>query len=197
MPSRTGGCPGFARDVVEILNCRPLSAFVPWIFGYGSLMWDPFFPYLRRERAVLPGYHRAFVTSFVRIWGRPDAPCVVLGLEQGGACEGVAYEVERERTPEIEDRLQAFEGEAFEVTRRTVLLNDLEVESTVALNRLSHQDYLGGLTEAERVTMVLHARGPKESCLDYVRKTAESLARLGVEDRGVLQFLGQIERAER
>ena len=197
MPSRPGGCPGFACVVVGSLNRRPLSALVPWIFGYGSLMWDPFFPYLRRERAVLPSYHRAFVTSFVRVWGRPDAPCVVLGLEQGGACEGVAYEVERERVPGIEDKLQAFEGEAFEVTRRTVLMNEIEVEAIVALNRPSHQDYLGGLTEAERVAMVLHARGPKESCLDYVRKTAESLTRLGIEDLGVLQFLGQVERAER
>ncbi|MEE9164230.1 MAG: gamma-glutamylcyclotransferase [Thermoplasmata archaeon] len=170
---------------------------MPWIFGYGSLMWDPFFSYLRRESAVLPGYHRAFVTSFVRVWGQPDAPCVVLGLEPGGACEGVVYEVERDRAPGIEDELRAFEGEAFEVTRRTVLVGDEEVKATVALNRPSHQDYLGRLTEAKRVVMVLRARGPKESCLDYVRKTAESLTRLGIEDLGVLQFLSRVEQAEK
>ncbi len=197
MPSRHESCPGCARAVVGSLNGRLLSALMPWIFGYGSLLWDPFFSYLRRESAVLPGYHRAFVTSFVRVWGRSDAPCVVLGLERGGACEGVAYEVESERAPGIEDKLRAFEGEAFEVTQRTVLMNEEEVEATVALNRPFHRDYLGGVTEAERVAMVLHARGPKESCLDYVRKTAESLTRLGIEDRGVLQFLGRVERAER
>ncbi len=168
---------------------------MPWIFGYGSLMWDPFFPYLRRERAVLPGYHRAFVMAFARTWGRPDAPCVVLGLEQGGTCEGVAYEVETGRLPVIEEHLRAFEGEAFEVTRTRVLLEEEEVEATVALSRPSHPDYLGGIPEATRATMVLHARGPDASCLEYVRKSAESLERWGIEDRGVLQFLRQVEKA--
>ena len=160
-------------------------------------MWDPFFPYLRREKAVLPGYHRAFVMSFARVWGRPDAPCAVLGLELGGACEGVAYGVETKGLPGIEEKLQAFEGEAFQVTRRTVLVDDEEVKATVALNRPSHQDYLGRLSETERVAMVVHARGPKESCLDYVRKTAESFTRLGIEDQGVLRFLERVEQAER
>jgi cation transport protein ChaC len=168
---------------------------VPWIFGYGSLMWDPFFPYLRRERAVLPGYHRAFVMAFARTWGRSDAPCVVLGLEQGGTCEGVAYEVETGRLPVIEEQLRAFEGEAFEVTRTRILLEDEEVEATVALSRPSHPDYLGGIPEATRAMMVHHARGTDASCLEYVRKSAESLGRWGIEDRGVLQFLRQVERA--
>ena len=166
---------------------------MPWIFGYGSLMWDPFFPYLRQERAVLRGYHRAFITSFVRIWGRPDAPCAVLGLEPGGICEGVAYEVESGRLSDIEEQLRAFEGEAFKLTRTRVLVEDEEVEATVALSRPSHSDYLGRLPLAERVAMARLARGPGGTCLEYVEKTAAALEGLGIEDVRVRTFLERLQ----
>ncbi len=158
-------------------------------------MWDPFFPYLRQERAILRGYHRAFVTSFGRIWGRPDAPCAVLGLEPGGICEGVAYEVEAGRLSEIQEQLRAFEGEAFRLTRTRVLVEDEEVEATVALSRPSHSDYLGRLPAVERASMVALAEGPGGTCLDYLRKTAEALARLEIRDRHVLAFLRLVEAA--
>ncbi|MFQ5918786.1 MAG: gamma-glutamylcyclotransferase [Thermoplasmata archaeon] len=170
---------------------------MPWIFGYGSLMWDPFFPYLRWERAVLPGYHRAFVMSFGRVWGSPGAPCVVLGLEIGGSCDGVAYEIEEGRKPEIEEELHSFEGEAFEIKTRTVRLAEEEIEAMVALNRPSHPDYLGHIPESERIGMVLRAQGPQESCLSYARRTAEALERLGILDRGVVRFVHQLEQARR
>jgi cation transport protein ChaC len=168
---------------------------VSWIFGYGSLMWDPFFPYIRRERAVLPGYHRAFVMAFARVWGRPETPCVVLGLEPGGRCEGVAYEVEVGELQSIEERLRIFEGEAFELTRTQVFMGNQGIEATVALSKPSHQDYLGRTPDATRAAMVIQARGPDASCLEYVRETAKSLERFGIEDRRVLQFLAQVEGA--
>jgi cation transport protein ChaC len=158
-------------------------------------MWDPFFPSLRRDRAILPGYHRAFVTSFSRVWGRPDSPCVVLGLEEGGSCEGVAYQVETEQVAGIEEELQAFEGAAFEVTRRTVLINREEVEAILALNRRPHPDYLDHVSETERVGMVLRSRGPDGSCLSYALKTARALKQLGIRDPGVERFVGQLELA--
>lgn len=168
---------------------------MPWIFGYGSLMWDPFFPYIRRERAMLPGYHRAFVMAFTRVWGRLEAPCVVLGLEPGGTCEGVAYEVAADKLRSIEEQLRAFEGEAFEVTRTRVIVEDQEAEATVALSRPSHEDYIGRVPEATRVASVLKARGAAGSCLEYVQDTAHALERLGIEDVGVLHFLDEVERA--
>lgn len=160
-------------------------------------MWEPLFPYLRREKAVLPGYHRAFVVSFARVWGRSEAPCAVLGLERGGNCEGVAYEVESERLPRIEEELRAFEGDAFEVSRRKILVPEGEVEASVALSKPSHPDYLGRLPSADRVAMVLRAHGPQDSCLDYVKMTAESLQRLGIEDLEVLNFLRSVKKAGR
>ena len=170
---------------------------MPFVFGYGSLMWDPSFPYLRRERAVLPGYHRAFVMAFRRVWGSPEAPCAVLGLEPGGTCEGAAYEIEVEREAAILAALAAFEGEAFELRRLPVRMAGEEVEATVAVNRRDAGDYIGGLPPEARARMVVEAAGPTAPCREYVRRTAEALEALGIDDPGVRAFLARVEAADR
>ena len=64
-----------------------------WIFGYGSLMWSPGIPYVQWAPALVFGYHRALCIYSSRWRGTPERPGLVLGLDRGGACRGIAFRV--------------------------------------------------------------------------------------------------------
>ena len=68
-----------------------------WIFAYGSLMWNPGFAHAERQPALLHGWHRSFCVYSHRYRGTPDRPGLVLGLDRGGSCRGVAYRVAQEK----------------------------------------------------------------------------------------------------
>ena len=71
-----------------------------WVFGYGSLMWRPGFAYEEAQRARLVGYRRCFCIYSVHHRGSPERPGLVLGLDRGGACEGIAYRIAAPRADE-------------------------------------------------------------------------------------------------
>lgn len=75
-------------DYVPVAEGEPL-----WVFGYGSLMWNPGFPYETSEPALLQGYHRRFCVYSFHYRGTPEQPGLVLGLDRGGSCRGIAFRV--------------------------------------------------------------------------------------------------------
>ena len=84
-----------SRDASGDTEIEPglVQAHELWVFAYGSLMWRPGFPHLESCRARLDGYHRAFCISSTHHRGNAKRPGLVLGLDRGGACEGVVYRV--------------------------------------------------------------------------------------------------------
>src|SRR6201990_1189723 len=98
-----------------------------WVFGYGSLMWRPGFDFLERVPARLIGEHRALcVYSFVHR-GTPEQPGLVLGLDRGGACRGIAFRVAEKNRADVVAYLRAREQVTSvyrEVMRSVWLEND-------------------------------------------------------------------------
>ncbi len=121
-----------------------------WVFGYGSLMWRPGFAYLERVPARLVGLHRALcVFSFVHR-GTPERPGLVLGLDRGGMCRGIAYRVAATKRAETIGYLRAREQvtTVYLETMRQIELEDRSRRRVRALCYVvdrSHVQYAGRL----------------------------------------------------
>ena len=79
----------FAKSVSGIVDSHPERPI--WVFGYGSLLWNPGFDFLDRRHATLRGWHRAFCMEINRFRGSPEQPGLMLALEQGGCCKGEVF----------------------------------------------------------------------------------------------------------
>lgn len=156
-----------------------------WVFGYGSLMWRPGFPYLERRDAHLHGYHRALcVISHVHR-GTPDRPGLVLGLDRGGRCHGVAFRVGQDEAPATVRYLREREQvTAVYLERRIpVRLDDGQrVEALAYVVDRAHPQYAGDLPDDEILRLVRQGRGVSGANPDYVRSTHDHLLAMGVVD---------------
>ena len=158
-----------------------------WVFGYGSLIWRPGFEHLQRVPARLIGAHRALcVYSFVHR-GTPERPGLVLGLDHGGMCRGIAYRVAAARRAETLAYLRARE----QVTKvyiervRPVVMDHSEerVQAVCYLVDRSHAQYAGRLSLTEQLHLVRHGHGKSGQNRDYVLATVQALEAMGCRDR--------------
>jgi cation transport protein ChaC len=166
-----------------------------WVFGYGSLIWRPGFEFAERVPARLIGMHRALcVYSFVHR-GTPEKPGLVLGLDRGGACRGVAYRVEtasREETLAYLREREQTTSVYVETHHRIMLMTQpqRQVRALVYCVDRGHVQYAGRLSLDTQVHLVRHGHGRSGNNRDYVLSTVEALEALGCRDRD-LHLLAQ------
>src|SRR5213082_4062076 len=118
-----------------------------WVFAYGSLMWRPDFPFIERVEARLIGAHRALcVYSFVHR-GTPERPGLVLGLDRGGSCRGIAYRLPEEGLGAAIDRIWAREmaGEVYRMRPVSVTTPQGGLAAYAFVVRRDRPDYAGRL----------------------------------------------------
>ena len=159
-----------------------------WVFGYGSLMWNPGFDFVERVPARLIGLHRALcVYSFVHR-GTPERPGLVLGLDRGGTCRGLAYRTsakDREATVAyLREREQV--TAVYRETIRPVLLDGdagRRVQALCFVVDRSHPQYAGELDLASQLHYVRQGHGRSGANRDYVLATVKELEALGFRDR--------------
>ncbi len=170
-----------------------------WVFGYGSLIWNPGFNFLRSEKALLRGAHRALSVYSFRHRGTPELPGLVFGLSRGGSCLGVAFEVDEAIWPETFDYLQAREqdrGVYREAWRNVELAGGETVSALAYLVNEQHPQYAGRLDLAEEVRLIARSTGESGRNTDYVRNTARHLLSLGIRDKHLLAIVDALDGNE-
>jgi glutathione-specific gamma-glutamylcyclotransferase len=156
-----------------------------WVFGYGSLMWRPGFRYVERSRAQLYGYYRSLCIFSHVHRGTPDAPGLVLGLDRGGRCRGIAFRIAGEDEAATIAYLRAREqitGVYLERHVRVQLEDGPRVRAVTYVADRRHPQYAGRLPEADVMRLVRQGVGLSGANPDYVRATHEHLIEIGVSD---------------
>lgn len=175
-----------------------------WVFGYGSLMWRPGFPFIERRTALLHGRRRAFCIYSVHHRGTYERPGLVLGLAPGGAVRGVAYRVAGARWPEVyaylREREQPTETyfEAWSELKIDGAGGDkgAKVRSLVFLSDRAHGQWAGALTLEQQAELIAGAKGLSGPNIDYLRDLVMHLREDGVRDHAMERLLKMVEARE-
>ncbi len=170
-----------------VLNARPERGEGAWLFAYGSLIWNPTVHHVARRAATVDGWRRSFCLSSPAGRGTPEEPGLVLALDRGGGCEGVALLL-------AEDTLEA---ELSLLWRREMLTGAYRAEWVPLRDAARHvfgsgiafvidpagPQYAGGLHEAETVRRLAVASGQLGSSADYLFRTRAGLDAWGCATR--------------
>jgi cation transport protein ChaC len=164
---------------------QPTEGADLWLFAYGSLIWDPGFPFEEARPARLAGYHRDFCLYSMRYRGTPERPGLVLGLDRGGVCRGIAYRVAGANITGVMDYLW----------QREMLNNSYhcrDVAITIATGRVrartfvidrAHPNYTGKLSLERTAELIVQGHGQRGSNRAYLENTVRHLDQLGIPDR--------------
>ena len=172
-----------------------------WIFAYGSLIWDPGFAVQERAAARLWGYHRA-MCIYSHVWrGTPARPGLVLGLDRGGSCRGIALRVAGAAAAAVVDYLEARERVTAVYLARTVPITLKAAGRTKRVAALTyiadraHHQYAGKLPAPEAARLIRGGAGRAGRNVDYLETTVSHLAELGIAD-APLTALARLVRRE-
>jgi glutathione-specific gamma-glutamylcyclotransferase len=168
-----------------------------WVFGYGSLMWQPGFAFAERAPAALIGAHRSLCIYSFHHRGTKDHPGLVLGLDQGGACRGMAFRVAPEQYDTTLAYLRAREQvtEVYVETMKPVSLLDgsaREIEALCYMVDRAHPQYAGRLSLERQAELVRGAAGLAGANTDYVFNTVRHLEEAGVYDAELMALAARL-----
>ncbi|MCL1127342.1 gamma-glutamylcyclotransferase [Shewanella surugensis] len=156
-----------------------------WIFAYGSLMWNPTFHFDQVEPCTLDGFHRKFCIRDVIARGTSAVPALMLGIEEGGKCEGLGYQIP---VGEVKNELELLWNRemltgVYVPTWVEIITSSKEVlpALTFTMNK-SHDNYLPGLSRAQVSHSLGIASGPLGQNSDYLFQLVDRLSELGIHD---------------
>ncbi|VIO66240.1 hypothetical protein CI1B_13590 [Bradyrhizobium ivorense] len=171
-----------------------------WVFGYGSLMWKPGFAFLEQTPARLIGEHRALCVYSFDHRGTPEKPGLVLGLDRGGACRGIAFRVAAHLRNDTIAYLRGREQttNVYREVMRSVWLENEARDRVSALAYVvdrGHVQYAGRLSLAEQLRLVQQGHGRSGDNRDYVLSTVAAIEKQGFRDAQLHQLAAMLRDA--
>jgi glutathione-specific gamma-glutamylcyclotransferase len=175
-----------AEVVAELRAAGPANGEV-WVFAYGSLIWNPPFAFSERRVGRVRGWHRSFCMGWItRYRGTPEQPGLILVLDHGGECEGIAYRLPAE---EAEAGLRDLFGREMrgKPDPMRAIWADVETDGapvraiTFVIDREGHM-YVAGLSEERTADVLSLATGHVGSMADYLYQTVKGLEEAGIHD---------------
>lgn len=167
-----------------------------WVFGYGSLMWNPGFDYERHALAYLRGYHRRFCLQSVIYCGTPEKPGLVLGLDLGGSCRGMAFHVPAGGVVAAMDYLWGREmacGGEYVPKKVQITVEGKTVTACTFIVNRHFPHYHAGRCLDEQAEIIAAASGQSGPNISYIANTVEKLRELGIRDRAMEDLLSRVE----
>jgi cation transport protein ChaC len=177
---------------------EPVTDTQLWVFGYGSLIWDPGFAVAERRIARLDGWHRSFCMRSIHHRGTPEAPGLVLALDRAEAatCTGVAFRVApgAEAATLAALRERELVSSAYLEALLPVHTDDGPLQALTYVIDPGHVQYCGGLGMDEQARIIAHAIGGRGPNRDYLWSTAAHLAELGIADPDLEWLAAEVRR---
>jgi cation transport protein ChaC len=171
-----------------------LSSGDLWIFGYGSLMWNPGFRFREQRPARVHGYHRALCIDSTAHRGTLEQPGLVVGLAPGGSCRGTAFLVAARNVPSILDAL--WEREMCDGTylARSIFIRAgrRRVLALAFVVNRAHRFYAGPLPADVVARRIVACAGERGTNIDYLMNTIAHLGALGVRDKHLSDVLDAV-----
>ncbi|MEI2299438.1 gamma-glutamylcyclotransferase [Ensifer sp. MJa1] len=169
-----------------------------WVFGYGSLMWNPGFAYEEKSTARAFGFRRSLcVHSWVHR-GTEQRPGLVLGLDRGGSCIGTAFRVECGQQASVVDYLRERELVTHVYKERTMpvqLADGRRVPALAYVIDRDHVQYAGALSTSEAAAIVAVSTGRSGPNDEYVFNALSHLQEMGIRDHWLEEVVGLLKQA--
>ena len=165
-----------------------------WVFAYGSLIWNPMVQYVERRLAKLSGFHRRFSIWSKAYRGTPQQPGLVLGLDAGGACRGIAYKLAPDVAKQELMLLWRREMVSFAYRARWLNVSTMDGKEGEELYALAfvvdraNPGYAGKVPIEKVVSVMTGACGHAGTPAEYLFETVKGLQAHGVRDAYLLEI---------
>ena len=169
-----------------------------WLFGYGSLMWNPCINYIDRQPGTIYGYHRSFCLQTHVGRGSQDCPGLMLALKPGGSCRGIAYRIDPAEVETELDLIWKREMISGAYIPRILRLHTAlgEKRTVVFVINTEYPNYRSALSLEESASMMAIAGGWLGTCAEYLFNTVAHLEQLGIRNSHLHQLMLRVKQKQ-